>query len=81
MALIDANLLLYAYDPSSPHHPAARVWLENTLSGREQIGLAWMTVLAFFRTAQAHVRWNIRFPSLRRRPLCPDGSNVPWQRS
>jgi predicted nucleic acid-binding protein len=41
MTLIDANLLLYAYDPSSLHHQTARVWLESVLSAREHIGLAW----------------------------------------
>ena len=49
MILLDANLLLYAYDPSSPHHHAARNWLEKTLSAREQVGLPWMTLLAFVR--------------------------------
>ena len=49
MILIDANLLLYAYDASSPHHRAAREWLETTLSAPEPVGLAWMTVLAFLR--------------------------------
>jgi hypothetical protein len=51
MILLDANLLLYAYDPSSPHHEAARDWLENTLSGAQHIGLAWMTLLAFVRVS------------------------------
>jgi hypothetical protein len=47
MILIDANLLLYGYDSSSPQHHAARNWLENTLSEPENIGLPWMTLLAF----------------------------------
>jgi|SRR5208282_1673514 len=49
MILIDANLLLYAYDHFSPHHQAARDWLESTLSEPEPVGLAWMTLLAFTR--------------------------------
>jgi len=49
MILIDANLLLYAYDPSSPHHQGARRWLETTFSEPEPVGLAWMTLLAFLR--------------------------------
>ncbi len=49
MILIDANLLLYAYDPSSPHHEAGRGWLETTFSRQEPVGLAWTTVLAFLR--------------------------------
>jgi len=49
MILVDANLLLYAYDPSSPHHQPARDWMERTLSDTEHIGLSWMTILAFVR--------------------------------
>jgi len=47
--VIDANVLLYAYDRSDPRHSAAARWLEKTLSGQDQIGLALMTVLAFVR--------------------------------
>jgi len=49
MIVIDANLLLYAHDAGSVHHSAARRWLENTLSGDEPVGLAWVAVLAFLR--------------------------------
>ncbi len=49
MILIDANLLLYAYDPDSKHHAAARSWLEGTLSGSEPVGIAWTVLLAFLR--------------------------------
>jgi uncharacterized protein len=49
MTLIDANLLLYAHDSESPHHPAARVWLESALSGPEAAALAWTVILAFLR--------------------------------
>ena len=49
MILIDANVLLYAYDPSSPHHQAARGWFETAISKPGNIGLAWMTLLAFVR--------------------------------
>jgi toxin-antitoxin system PIN domain toxin len=49
MILIDANLLLYAYDSSSKHHKEAREWLEKILSEPELVRLAWVTVLAFLR--------------------------------
>lgn len=49
MILVDANLLLYAYDASSVHHPAGRAWLERVLSRPEPFGVAWVTVLAFLR--------------------------------
>ena len=49
MILVDANLLLYAYDGSSEHHERARAWLEKVLSGSDPVGLAWVTLLAFLR--------------------------------
>jgi uncharacterized protein len=51
VTLLDANILSYAYDRSSPHNQAARVWLESSFSGREHIGLSWVTVLAFLRVS------------------------------
>jgi hypothetical protein len=47
--LVDANLLIYAIDRDSPHHAAARRWLEHTLSGTTRVGLGWVVILAFLR--------------------------------
>ncbi len=49
MILVDANLLIYAVDQDSPHHDEARHWLEETLSGTTETGLAWIVLLAFLR--------------------------------
>ena len=49
MILVDANLLIYAIDKDSPHHPRARPWLEEQLSGTTVVGLAWVVILAFIR--------------------------------
>ena len=51
MILIDANLLLYAYDSQSQRHDAARRWLEDVLSGAQPVRLAWLVILAFLRIA------------------------------
>ena len=51
MIIVDANLLLYAYDPDSPHHTASREWLEHALSGSVPVRFAWMTIWAFVRIA------------------------------
>lgn len=51
MILIDANLLLYAYDASSAQHAAARRWLETVLAKAEPVGWSWVTLLAFLRIA------------------------------
>ncbi len=49
MIVIDANVLLYAYDRSEPRHQAAATWFEATVGGDETVGLALTTVLAFIR--------------------------------
>lgn len=49
MTLIDANLLLYAYDTTSGPHKSARAWLEDALSRPEPVQLSWHTILAFLR--------------------------------
>ena len=49
MIILDANLLLYAYDSESPHHAKARAWVERAFSGGSPIGLPWQTVTAFLR--------------------------------
>ena len=51
MILVDANLLIYAHDSASAHHEVARGWLEEALSKPEQVGLAWVVILAFLRIA------------------------------
>jgi uncharacterized protein len=47
--LVDANLLLYAYDADSPNHRPAKRWLEEALSGTETFAFAWSVLLAFLR--------------------------------
>ena len=51
MKLLDANILLYAYNSDSPHHEVCRKWLEGAFSDPEPLGLPWQTVLAFIRIA------------------------------
>jgi len=51
--LVDANLLIYAYDSASPFHEKARVWVEEVFSGSEPVKLAWITILAFLRISTA----------------------------
>lgn len=47
--LVDANLLLYAEDETSPVHEAARHWLTEALNGPSRVGLPWPSLLAFLR--------------------------------
>jgi toxin-antitoxin system PIN domain toxin len=66
MILIDANLLIYAIDSASPHHDAARRWLEKVLSSNEKIGLTWGVILAFLRI--------VTHPAVVRHPLSPEAA-------
>ena len=63
MILVDANVLLYAYDGSSPRHEPARRWVETAFSGDEAVGLPVVTLVAFIRIATN--------PAVYRRPLSP----------
>jgi toxin-antitoxin system PIN domain toxin len=47
--VLDANLLIYAYNSGSAHHRKARAWLEKTLSEIDAVGLPWQAVSAFLR--------------------------------
>jgi toxin-antitoxin system PIN domain toxin len=47
--VLDANILLYAYDSASSQHAKARPWIELIFSGMEAVGLPWLTVSAFLR--------------------------------
>lgn len=55
MILVDANILLYAYDDSSGRHESARRWWEDRLSRPEPVWIAWSTLVAFVRIG-THVR-------------------------
>jgi uncharacterized protein len=45
----DLNLLLYAIDSEAVAHERAAAWLEEVLSGTEEVGFAWVVLLGFTR--------------------------------
>jgi toxin-antitoxin system PIN domain toxin len=49
MIVLDANLLIYAYNTQADQHSAARSWLEARLSEPEPVALPWEAVTAFLR--------------------------------
>lgn len=51
MIIPDLNLLLYAYDSTSPAHKKAAVWWQNLLSGTDPVGLAEAVIFGFMRVA------------------------------
>ncbi|MPZ67175.1 MAG: PIN domain-containing protein [Pseudonocardiaceae bacterium] len=62
--LVDANLLLYATDSSSPFHSRASTWLEDSLNGPQRVALPWQSLAAFVRISTHPRAWD--------QPLDPD---------
>jgi len=54
MILVDANLLIYAYNESSAQHLEAKEWLDTVLNGIPKVGLPWSSLLAFTRIVANH---------------------------
>lgn len=49
MIIPDANLLVYAFNSSSPFHKAAAAWWEDTINSAAIVGIPWVVLLAFVR--------------------------------
>lgn len=49
MILPDINLLVYAHNLRSPHHPKALAWWNHCLSGQEGVALPWAVIFGFVR--------------------------------
>jgi toxin-antitoxin system PIN domain toxin len=49
--LADVNVLVYAVNEDTPHHRAARTWLERSLSSTETVAFAWHALVGFVRLA------------------------------
>ncbi len=68
MILLDANILIYAYDQGSRHNTFIRTWLDDRLNGIARVGIPWATTLAFTRI--------VTNPRIYTTPV---SSNVAWQ--
>jgi toxin-antitoxin system PIN domain toxin len=55
--LLDANILLYAYNKDAAHHLAAARWIKELFHGPEAIGLPWLTLWAFVRVSTNSRAW------------------------
>jgi uncharacterized protein len=64
--LVDANILLYSVDTTSPHHQRSVTWLTGALNGTRRVGLPWLSLTAFVRIATN--------PRATERPLTPAGA-------
>jgi len=57
MTILDANLLLYAYNADAPQQRTAAEWLTKLLKSGELIALPWVTVWAFVRISTNSRIW------------------------
>ena len=56
MIVVDANLLIYAYDRGSAFHADAREWLESTIGGDRVVGIPLLSATAFLRLMTGTLR-------------------------
>jgi len=49
VTLLDANILIYAYNADAPENPQMRQWLSELFSSPGQIGVPWLVLWAFIR--------------------------------
>jgi toxin-antitoxin system PIN domain toxin len=55
--VLDANVLLYAYNRNAPQHAAASAWLARQFRGMEAVGIPWTTLWAFLRVSTNPKMW------------------------
>jgi toxin-antitoxin system PIN domain toxin len=55
--LLDANILLYAYNADALEHAPAVRWVEDVFSGSEVVALPWITLWAFLRISTNARAW------------------------
>jgi toxin-antitoxin system PIN domain toxin len=57
VTILDANILIYAYNADAPQHRKAREWLERLFVRPDMVGAAWITLWAFLRIATNARAW------------------------
>jgi len=63
VTVLDANVLLYAYNADAPQQPAAARWLTDLFRTGEVIGLPWVTIWAFIRICTNPRIWTHPLPA------------------
>lgn len=57
MTIIDANVLLYAYNTSSPQYASVSKWLSGLLRSGESVGMPSVSLWAFVRISTTAKLW------------------------
>ena len=81
MILPDLNLLLYAYNPHTPQHGAARGWWEQAMNGDELIGIPLEIAFGFVRIATNPRLGAARVPLIDARQVVEGWMDLPQVRS
>jgi hypothetical protein len=63
VTILDANLLLYAYNADAPQQRVAGKWLDDLLKSGEMVGLPWVTAWAFMRVCTNARIWTNPLPA------------------
>ncbi len=63
MTVLDANLLLYAYNADAPQQPAAARWLTELYESGETVALPWVALWAFVRISTNPGIWANPLPA------------------
>jgi toxin-antitoxin system PIN domain toxin len=58
MTILDANVLLYAYNADAPQQRAAARWLKKLFESGETVALPWLTLWAFVRICTNSRIWS-----------------------
>jgi hypothetical protein len=61
--VLDANVLLYAYNSSAPQQPAVARWVTELLHSDQTIALPWVTIWAFVRISTNTRIWDNPLPA------------------
>ena len=81
MILPDLNLLLYAYNPHTPQHGAARGWWEQAMYGDELIGIPLEIAFGFVRIATNPRLGAARVPLIDARQVVEGWMDLPQVRT
>jgi toxin-antitoxin system PIN domain toxin len=79
--LPDLNLLLYAYNPHTPQHGAARGWWEQAMNGDELIGIPLEIAFGFVRIATHPKLGAARVPLIDARQVVEGWMDLPQVRT